>query len=694
MDLKDLDLRGKRVLSRRGRKGQLTGMTETDEGMFTNAPPGGSIQYRKPVKGQFAESAKGERGVMDEYAYGAGGFPRSMTLRGPGSGFEGVPEGARVDERGTARWTDEAGVENIRFKGAQRKRPKKLRGKPTLAGQGFEDRDGFEQHVFKKIGGNPFTLKSREEWKRFKGAGGLEKLAQSLFGGDVSFRAIEEGRLTDDQKRSWNAAVMREEARVERETEEKRTDLKRSHEFYMERFDARATKIRAAKERADAKTRKDKEKAGKAVEKAKTKADKIKGSALKEFEKEFAQGWYDDKKGVFLDEDDRPLKLNSADKSKYKRILNQSGKGDLISIETTVGGMWGSGTEERHYVIPQVTPDNIEQVQAYIEEMSSTRDPEIAKKIVAQIAAMEARWTPEQRKEAMDVREDLVSVANGVPVTIDRASTPEEPAKPEAVAEQVKEEKPATSYIGQAMAAETGDDVRTEEAVTPEVAVAETKTEGPIPEGAGVPSLSEVETVREYLAGTTGAKEKILERGFNANAFDHHVAEVVEQFGLQRSVVVAAMAEEAGLDNELTASLLKKHLESGDITAKRKAEMARKREAGEMPGQVVAKAEKAAAKDLAGTGKTPELPEGTTIEAATKDLASFMTALNKKKGSSNWVRNWKKIHDAINVARRTGVATPAAKKSIKKALRAFGIKDASARNKVYRQMIRELEGKQ
>ncbi|MCK4787663.1 MAG: hypothetical protein KAV87_28165 [Desulfobacteraceae bacterium] len=118
----------------------------------------------------------------------------------------------------------------------------------------WEERDSFKEEVFKQIGGNPFTLTSDAEIRKFSAGGGYEDMFNEVFRGKISWR--NRARMTPEQKIHWNREVLTEEAYIETETKNKRNQMKIEYDYMMGEFDARAKDVTAARKSVDAQTAK------------------------------------------------------------------------------------------------------------------------------------------------------------------------------------------------------------------------------------------------------------------------------------------------------------------------------------------------------------------------------------------------------------------------------------------------------
>jgi len=353
--------------------------------------------------------------MLKQYSPGTEGPPESVI---PERDFTenqayDVPEGVERDKKsGIATW-DENGVTRINFGRPEEKKPKRTKapelmrqapsGTALAAAQGrYEDRKSFEQHVFKKIGGDPRQLRTEDELQKFADSEEIKDLFNEAFRGQVAW--YDRDRLSPEMARYWNAALTKERANISNRVKETRARMEEDYNFYMGKFDDKAKNISAAK-KEDRETERTTGKAErKATEKAKGEVYKL-GSGEE----------HDNSIGGFLEKGkDGKTKVKFINDLDRTRINEQLAKanipthGKLITVKVpakTGGymGMWQEDiTESYDFIVPHLSPDNKKVLADFMQNLD-IENKDAGRKLAAELRSAVMSWSPEDQAEMYSI---------------------------------------------------------------------------------------------------------------------------------------------------------------------------------------------------------------------------------------------------------------------------------------------------
>ena len=289
-----------------------------------------------------------------------------------------TPVGQGMDYGGGGAYSTPDITDRSRPRGPGRSRPTD-QSMGASAGK-WDDRIGFENEVFKAIGGNPFTMNEASELQKFSESEEIKDLFNYTFQGQIDW--IDRSLLTAREREAWNGQLKAARAKVSAETRKRRQDLKIEYDWQMGRFDKEAAKYKASQKEVEKRT------AAKAKEedvnlKAKEKATAASRKAL-------GTDRYDSATGEFYDAKGNVRELNENDKAGYLANLRKAGdpkQMDMVEIATEDdGGFFGkSFVRKGNFVIPEIAIGNAKNIKEYIESLDQKHDPETAKAIKAEV---------------------------------------------------------------------------------------------------------------------------------------------------------------------------------------------------------------------------------------------------------------------------------------------------------------------
>jgi hypothetical protein len=145
--------------------------------------------------------------------------------------------------------------------GAEIPPPPYSRPEATAGGErNFSDRGGFEEAVFRQIGGNPFAVDLQREVDRAT-AEDMPRLFQKVFGGQVIW--ADRNKLDKNQQAYWQNELKRYRAHVHDRVASRRAAQVDQYKMMMGEFDAEAKAHEAAQKKREAKEKEWMEQTGK-----------------------------------------------------------------------------------------------------------------------------------------------------------------------------------------------------------------------------------------------------------------------------------------------------------------------------------------------------------------------------------------------------------------------------------------------